>query len=340
MHAGFPRARSWVLALPMLVALAACDRTPTEPFPAPFAAAKGGNGGSGSAKAGAGRIAFGSDHQGFTGIYVVDPDGQNLALVTMPPAGKADLEPSLAPGGNKVAFTRSDPGTETSELYVANVNGGTAQQLTGFGVLTGSPAFSPDGKKIAFVSDKSHPGATAPVNLYVMNLDGSNLQLVDSTIRGSRPAWSADGAKLYYATGIDSAPGTDFGGVHQYALMAKHLVSGTTTWIWWSPNSTVANPVVDFQTGRIMIEQQELIDPAPFLTLLPGDTGIPQVLVDLGFARPGGWSKDGTRFVYAPNYPTPMALRILDVTSVGSGTLVTTDLVTPAVWAQAPTWSR
>ena len=329
MRAVFPRARSWVFALPVLVALAACDRTPTEPFPDPFAAAKGGHP---PAKPVVSKIAFGSDHQGFTGIYVVDPDGQNLALVTMPPVNRSDMEPSLSPGAAKVVFTRANSSAETSELYIATVNNGQTQQLTNFGVLTGSPALSPDGKKVAFVSDKVHPGAAAQVNVYVMNLDGSGLELVDSTMRGSRPAWSADGSKLYYTTGLFLS------GVHNYAIMIKELATGITTPKWWSPYSMVSNPVIDHVTGRVMFEQHPLDQMNPVLFLAP-DSGVGQVL-PVGDARVGGFNKDGSRFVFAPIFPSPVALRVIDMTSVGQGTLVVTDLPTPALWAQAPTWSR
>ena len=72
MRSLFPCARSWVLPAVVLDALAGCDRSPTEPFEMPFEAAKGG-GGSGSGKPGlVERIAFASDHQGFT-----DAAGQN-----------------------------------------------------------------------------------------------------------------------------------------------------------------------------------------------------------------------------------------------------------------------
>ena len=186
MRSLFPCARSWVLPAVVLVALAGCDRSPTEPFEMPFEAAKGG-GGSGSGKPGlVERIAFASDHQGFTGIYVIDPNGGQATLVTTPPSNMSDAEPTLTPGSTRVAFTRSNSISETSEIYSATLNGLSVQQLTNFNALTLSPVFSPDGKKIAFISNKPHPGAIASLNVFVMNADGSNVQLVDSTRTGSR----------------------------------------------------------------------------------------------------------------------------------------------------------
>jgi dipeptidyl aminopeptidase/acylaminoacyl peptidase len=328
------RALSWVMStLPLLVFVAACDQSATEPGSTALST-RAGQGGGGAAKPGLiEKIAFGSDHQGFSGIYVVDPNGQSPAtLVTMPPAGMVDREPSLAPGSTKILFSRSNPATETSEIYSANL-AGQVQQLTNFQVRTHSPALSPDGKKIAFISDKSHPGAVSQVNLYVMNSDGSNVQLVDSTRRGSRPSWSADGKTVFYSVAGTSA------GTYYTWLAKKELVSGTRTFFMGCPNAECTNPVADYQTGRVIYEFQPSGILVPELWMYVNDSTNVN-LYGLPPAKVGGWNKDGTRFVFAPVNPTTSAMQILDVTTIGSGSLSFSDLPTAASWVDAPTWSR
>ena len=81
------------------------------------------------------------------------------------------------------------------DLYAMPASGGQAKQITsGLGFDT-QPAFSPDDKTIAFVSDRS--GAE---NLWIAAPDGSHARQIsfndDDTVMAS-PAWSADGKTLF-----------------------------------------------------------------------------------------------------------------------------------------------
>jgi TolB protein len=72
------------------------------------------------------------------------------------------------------------------ELYTVSTNQ-QFQQLTGYGASTGAPAWSPDGARIAFLSNRD-----GNWSLYVMQFDGSNtIKLADfgTTLV---PAWQSD----------------------------------------------------------------------------------------------------------------------------------------------------
>src|SRR5262249_24128428 len=77
-------------------------------------------------------------------------------------------------------------------VYRVPSTGGQAESLTqSSGVaLNFHPRFSPDGSRIAFVSDRTGPNA-----LWVMNADGSNPEpvFVDPVTRITEPSWLADG---------------------------------------------------------------------------------------------------------------------------------------------------
>src|ERR1044071_9159077 len=71
-------------------------------------------------------------------------------------------------------------------------------------VYDASPVWSPDGTKIAFISNRDYL-----LSLYVMNADGSNAQLVTSKpLEPSRPAWSPDGRKIAFSAGLSGTFGT------------------------------------------------------------------------------------------------------------------------------------
>lgn len=66
-----------------------------------------------------------------------------------------------------------------------NADGSGAVNLTNHPAIDVSPTWSPDGKQIAFVSDRN-----GELQIYVMNSDGSNLRRITSGGYSTDPSWS------------------------------------------------------------------------------------------------------------------------------------------------------
>jgi TolB protein len=101
------------------------------------------------------------------------------------------------PSGTRLAIVASVDGV--SEIFTA-VNGGGLTRLTKDRYIDVGPAWSPDGQKLAFVSDR-----TGAPQLYVMNADGSGVRRL--TFDGSyntSPSWSPDGEWIAFETRINS----------------------------------------------------------------------------------------------------------------------------------------
>jgi TolB protein len=93
-----------------------------------------------------------------------------------------------SPDGGRIAFTASQNGG-TTDVWVADADGGNAKRLTREPSDDLSPSWSPDGKRIAFVSNR----AGTP-QIYVMNADGSDPKRL--TFQGNynqTPQWSPRG---------------------------------------------------------------------------------------------------------------------------------------------------
>jgi len=129
-----------------------------------------------------GQIAFTSDRDGDSNIYVMDADGGNVRQLTDDP--KQDVDPAWSPDGTRIAFDSDRDGDD--DIYVMGADGGNVQQLTDDPPWDWDPAWSPDGTRIAFNSDRD-----GDWDIYVMDADGGNvLQLTDDPGRDWAPAWS------------------------------------------------------------------------------------------------------------------------------------------------------
>jgi Tol biopolymer transport system component len=100
---------------------------------------------------------------------------------------------SLVGLSGRIAFDRS-PDTSTYEIYKMSANGTGVTRLTKNRADDFDPAWSPDGKKIAFESQRA-----GNWEIYVMNADGTAItRLTKNTAKDFRPAWSPDGKKIAF----------------------------------------------------------------------------------------------------------------------------------------------
>jgi TolB protein len=111
--------------------------------------------------------------------------------------GHAEYRGVYAPDGKSLLVVLSAPGA-ASDSYRVRPEGTTATALSRNRAIEVGPAWSPDGRQIAFVSDRSG----AP-QIYVMNADGSNQRRI-SFLGGynAHPAWSPDGRWIAYESRI------------------------------------------------------------------------------------------------------------------------------------------
>ena len=134
------------------------------------------------------RLAF-TRGQGGGSVYIVNVDGSEERNVTR--GSVRDF--AWSPDGRAIAFDSARAGN--SEIYVVNSDGGGLRRLTRNAGPDLAPAWSPDGRRLAFARDGE---------IYIVNADGRGLRrLTRNPASDSSPVFSPDGRKIAFTTRRD-----------------------------------------------------------------------------------------------------------------------------------------
>ena len=215
-----------------------------------------------SVSRGCGDIAFASTRDGNQDIYVMRSDGSGLERLTTDPA--RDTAPSLSSDSTRVTFVsfRDD---DRGEIYVLATSAGVNPvRVTDNQFLDASPAWSPDGQWIAFISDRS-----GQQNVWLMAADGTAARQITALDHADAPRWSPDAHSIAFASD-DTGSGfaslwvvdIDSGNVTlllrpdgsspqadlwpcDWSYDGRHLLHETTTWTQDALGWSIASSALD-----------------------------------------------------------------------------------------------
>jgi Tol biopolymer transport system component len=126
-------------------------------------------------------------------------DGTGNAEQLLQASGPSQ-SPSSWSRDNKIAFVQISPTTQ-NDIWVADVPSRRAEPVVQTPASERYPAFSPDGKWLAYTSDVS-----GREEVYVQPYPGPGARVSVSAGVGSAPAWRADGRELFYQAPGEGAP--------------------------------------------------------------------------------------------------------------------------------------
>ena len=142
----------------------------------------------------------------YFGRYLVRTDGSGARRLPYIP-----LTAVWSPDGTRIAFAGHKwlygaprkPGpccySSHSDIYVMNADGSGRRKLTHNARYNAEPAWSPDGRKIAFRSTRN-----GNRDIYVMNADGSGKRnLTRNPANDGNPSWSPDGRRIAFVSNRD-----------------------------------------------------------------------------------------------------------------------------------------
>jgi dipeptidyl aminopeptidase/acylaminoacyl peptidase len=237
------------------------------------------------------------------------------------PGTEGDFGPTqyaASPDGSRLAY--SAPGENGQQIFVANLDGTGIEQVTRDVKGAISPAWSPDGSKIAFVGSRGDEST----NIFVLDLaTGVSTQLTfESALPGGAPSFSPDESSIAYVAGrwgegaqlrlhgpfeVWTVPVT---GGESVRLMDRPFhggrLSGQVAWL--SPDGSLLSYSCVMGFAALCIANADGTD----ARVLARGAGISRI-------DPGGWSPDGKRITYS-EFPSQDVF-ILDVVT-GQATYV------------------
>jgi Tol biopolymer transport system component len=297
---------------------------------------------------------------GKTRLYTVQPDGRDLRSLTTPTGNDdGDSQAEWSPDGRKVVFRRfvaRGLPSERVDLFVVNADGTGLRDLTratcsGQCRTNEEPAWSPNGKRIAFVRTLGPSPANvrppATVGIFLMNVDGTHVQQVtqrrpSSGTEDHAPSWSPDGKRIAFmrANNTVKPPGASV----IYVMNADGTHAGVIRTIshrWpgagapaWSPDGTR----ILYSTACWFGDCGPPRTGAQLFTIRPDGTSFHQVTHLSGNVESGRWSPDGRQIVFARNTRVGPSGDVYTTGSNGSGLRRLTHA--PDLDAGNPDWGR
>ena len=224
------------------------------------------------------------------------------------------LSPDLSPDGRTIVFEL------LGDLYLLDSTGGSARPIATGLPFDSQPAFSPDGKSMAFLSDRS-----GVENLWVADVDGRDARQIthiDGDPILTSPCWSADGKTIFVSRfrpeyvafellSVDVVTGTSKVLIPIGDSPGKSTVGAEASsdgrWLYYA--SQVGSK--DSEPPAWVIRRRDLQSSDEETLVEPPHSYRPDLVLGT-FFRPLP-SPDGKLLVYATRYGSEMWLRVLNL---------------------------
>lgn len=195
--------------------------------------------------------------------------------------GDASVTGVQPPDTRVIAFSSDSNSVGGMSIFVMHADGSQKLRLTASGAFDQFPTWSPDGRMIAFDSDR----ADGITSIWAMDADGSNPRMLAN---GYGARWSPDGTHLLFTAKLQSGiyavfvANADGSNAHRLTTNPAGEVRPA-----WSPNGTqiVFSAYPDGNMNLYLAN--------------PDGSNQQQITNTKGYSQDAAWSPDGMRIAFA-----------------------------------------
>jgi TolB protein len=216
---------------------------------------------------------------------------------------------------SKVAFISNATGSK--ELYIADIDGFGARNLTHDGTISASPALNANATKLAYTSYKSgYP------DIYLIDL-GSNSRSRIASFPGinSGPAFSPDGSQIAMTLSKDGNPEIYVMPSNGGSPTRITRTRGSETSPSWSPTG-----------DRLVYSSDDRGSPQLFVSSASGGNDVDHLITNFSYCTKPDWSPDGKSIAFTTRQGGQFSIVVYDVANRSAR------LVSPSA-GQDPSWT-
>jgi hypothetical protein len=220
-------------------------------------------------------------------LFIVPADGSQFPELVFTNRHDARIDVmqgiSWSPDGKKVAFGK----TPWSDIFIFSLGSSDAVDITpSEKYFDSEPAWSPNGKLIAFTSDRRTSKGSTNIDLYTMRTDGSGIKLLFECSGWCRhPEWSPDGKNIVFQMDDDLYV------INADGSKPRKLTNGARNeYAAWSPD------------GQWIAFTRSAGDNSYIYLVKPDGSGLRALTSESSGPRQLTWSPDG-KYIAFENFP-------------------------------------
>jgi dipeptidyl aminopeptidase/acylaminoacyl peptidase len=223
-------------------------------------------------------------------------------------------DPQLSPDGKLIAFTVQTvdlpANTKPTQIYIVPIDGGAPIRLTNEGGSNTRPRWSPDSKRIFFISDRSNTSGASNAQVWLMGADGSDQRAVTNIPSGADGVTvSPDGNLIIFTSDVypgcspsNAVAGIDYDAACNKANIDKDAASKMHARVY---TNLLYRHWTQYQSNRRRHLLIQTLSAGKVRDLTPGFLDTPPF--SLGGPEPYAFSPDSVQIAYVANLDTDLS---------------------------------